>query len=100
MPDESESLDKVAAELVLRGFIYYSCLFQIRKFFTKDINPKYLVDEKGHKTAVVRNIKDYQNLMEFIEDLEDAYDPVKAEKKARVSLPTKNSARNGSSREL
>ncbi len=51
------------------------------------IKPKYLVDEKGHKTAIVMNIKDYQNLMEFIEDLEDAYDLVKAEKKASGFTP-------------
>jgi len=46
------------------------------------IKPKYLIDEKGRKTAVVINLKDYNNLLEFIEDLEDANDLLKAEKTA------------------
>lgn len=46
------------------------------------IKPKYLIDEKGHKTAVVINLKDYNNLIEFIEDMEDANDILRAEKKA------------------
>lgn len=47
------------------------------------IKPKYLVDEKGHKTAVVIRLKDYENLMEFVEDLEDANDLMNAERKAK-----------------
>lgn len=46
------------------------------------IKPRYLTDEKGHKTAVVINLKDYNNLLEFIEDMEDANDLLRAEKKA------------------
>jgi hypothetical protein len=36
---------------------------------------------------VVIDIKDYQNLMEFIENLEDACDLLKAEKKATNFSP-------------
>ncbi len=46
------------------------------------VKPKYLIDKKGRKTDVVINLKDYENLLEFIEDLEDANDLLKAEKKA------------------
>lgn len=51
------------------------------------IKPKYLIDEKGHKTAVVLNLKDYNNLLEFIEDMEDANDILRAEKKATGFTP-------------
>ena len=51
------------------------------------IKPKYLIDEKGNKKAVVIDIKDYHNLIEFIEDLEDARDLLKAEKKASGFTP-------------
>lgn len=39
-----------------------------------NIKPKYVVDEKGRKTAVVLSIKDYCALMQRLEDLEDALD--------------------------
>ena len=39
-----------------------------------NIKPKYVVDEKGRKTAVVLSIKDYYALMQRLEDLEDALD--------------------------
>ena len=39
-----------------------------------NIKPKYVVDEKGRKTAVVLLIKDYRALMQRLEDLEDALD--------------------------
>ncbi len=51
------------------------------------IKPKYLIDEKGRKTAVVINLKDYNNLLEFIDDLEDANDLLKAEKTAAGFTP-------------
>ncbi len=35
---------------------------------------KYLVDDKGKKKAVVLDIREYQRLMNRIEDLEDALD--------------------------
>lgn len=51
------------------------------------IKPKYLIDEKGRKTAVVINLKDYNNLLEFIEDIEDANNLLKAEKTATGFTP-------------
>ena len=36
-----------------------------------NINPKYLVNTKGRKTAVVLSMKEYRLLMEHLEDLED-----------------------------
>ncbi len=51
------------------------------------IKPKYIVDEKGHKKAVMINLKDYENLLESIEDLEDANDLLKAEREAAKFIP-------------
>ena len=39
-----------------------------------NINPKYLVNKKGRKTAAVLSMKDYRSLMQRLEDLEDALD--------------------------
>ena len=64
------------------------------------VKTKYLIDEKGRKTAVVINLKDYKNLLEFIEDLEDANDLLKAEKKAIRFTPYENFAKAGLSLEL
>ena len=35
------------------------------------INPQYLVDDKGEKTAAILTIKEFQLLMQRLEDLED-----------------------------
>ena len=37
-----------------------------------NIRPKYLVNEKGRKTAAVLTMKDYRALMQRLQDLEDA----------------------------
>lgn len=34
-------------------------------------NPQYLIDDKGQKTSVLLSIKEYQHLMQCLEDLED-----------------------------
>ena len=39
-----------------------------------NIKPKYLVNDKGRKTAAVLSMKDYRSLMQRLEDLEDALD--------------------------
>jgi len=39
-----------------------------------NIKPKYLVNEKGRKTAAVLSMKDYRLLLQRLEDLEDALD--------------------------
>ena len=35
------------------------------------INPKYIVDDKGKKTAAVLTMKEYDFLIKCLEDLED-----------------------------
>ncbi len=35
------------------------------------INPQYLVDDKGEKTAALLTIKEFQLIMQRLEDLED-----------------------------
>ena len=37
-----------------------------------NIRPKYLVNEKGRKTAAVLTMKEYRALMQRLQDLEDA----------------------------
>ena len=36
-----------------------------------NINPQYLIDHKGEKTAALLSIKEYRLLMQHLEDLED-----------------------------
>lgn len=54
---------------------------------SETVKPKYLVDEKGHKKAVVLSLKEYETIMELIEDLEDANDLLKAEQEATSFTP-------------
>ncbi len=49
--------------------------------------PKYLIDEKGHKKAVVLNLKEYEYIIELIEDLEDTNALLKAEREATSFIP-------------
>ena len=35
------------------------------------INPKYIIDDKGEKTAAVLTMKEYDFLIKCLEDLED-----------------------------
>lgn len=37
----------------------------------RNINPQYLIDDKGQKTSVLLSIQEYQHLMQCLEDLED-----------------------------
>ena len=37
----------------------------------RNINPQYLVNDKGEKTAALLSIKEYQFLIQRLEDLED-----------------------------
>lgn len=36
-----------------------------------NINPQYLFDDKGEKTGAILSIKEYELLMQRLEDLED-----------------------------
>ena len=51
------------------------------------VKPKYLIDEKGHKKAVLLKLKEYDNLIETLEDLEDANDLLRAEREATSFIP-------------
>lgn len=51
------------------------------------IDTKFITDKNGDRKAVVMDMKDYENLMEFIDDLEDAYELFKAEREARKFIP-------------
>ena len=39
-----------------------------------NIKPKYVVNEKGRKTATTLSMEDYRSLMQRLQDLEDALD--------------------------
>jgi hypothetical protein len=46
------------------------------------LKPKFIINGKGKKTSVIVDIKEYENLLEYLEDLEDANDLLKAEREA------------------
>ena len=50
--------------------------------------PQYIMDSKGAKTSVIISLKDYEKILEMIEDLEDIelYDEVKSRNEERISL--------------
>ena len=45
-----------------------------RGTFMLNINPQYLVNHKGEKTAAVLSIQEHRLLMQHLEDLEDILD--------------------------
>jgi hypothetical protein len=51
------------------------------------VREKYLVDEKGRKTAIVLNVREYRRLLERLEDLEDALDLDEARRVSTGSKP-------------
>ncbi len=53
------------------------------------INPQYLVDDKGEKTAASLTIKEFQLIMQRLEDLEDI-----SEMNAAVETETKQNLWN------
>jgi len=50
--------------------------------------PQYITDNKGKKLSVVLSIKEYQKIMEELEELEDIrlYDQAKASKEASMPI--------------
>ncbi len=44
------------------------------------INPKYITDQVGNKISVILSLKEFETMMEMLEDLEDVrlYDQVKS----------------------
>lgn len=51
------------------------------------IKPEYIVNKKGNKKAVVLSLKEYENILELIEDLEDTNDLLRAEREATSFMP-------------
>ena len=51
------------------------------------IKENYIIDDKGKTTKVILSIKDYDRMIEYIEDLEDiaAYDKAKAKKNTKTT---------------
>ncbi len=49
--------------------------------------PRYVLDKKGKKIAVVFDFHEYQSIIEFIEDVEDSRDLLKAELNATDFTP-------------
>jgi PHD/YefM family antitoxin component YafN of YafNO toxin-antitoxin module len=52
-----------------------------------EIYPEYVVNQKGDKKAVILSLKEYDSMMELIEDLEDSNDLLRAEREATSFLP-------------
>jgi hypothetical protein len=52
------------------------------------LHPKYITDKTGNKSAVVLPIKEYEKLIEELEDAEDIrlYDEGKADKSPSIPL--------------
>jgi hypothetical protein len=65
------------------------------------LHPKYITDETGNKSAVILPIKEYDKLMEELEDMEDIrlYDEAKkTDDGSRITLDEymkKRKAKNG-----
>jgi len=62
--------------------LHYAHNHEEKEFFMKttvlnDIKPQYIIDSKGKKTSVVLDLKTFTMM---IEELEDLYDIVQAEK--------------------
>jgi len=53
----------------------------------EDVKPEYIINKKGTKKAVILSLKEYENILELIEDLEDANDLLKAEREAKSFIP-------------
>jgi hypothetical protein len=48
---------------------------------------QYLVDEKGHRTGVVLSLKEYERIIERIEDLEDLRAADEARRRGGKPIP-------------
>lgn len=51
------------------------------------VKPEYIINKKGSKKAVVLSLREYENIVELIEDLEDANDLLRAEREATSFIP-------------
>jgi len=51
------------------------------------LKPRFITDEKGRKTSIILKITGDENLLEYLEDLEDARDLLRAEREAAGFIP-------------
>lgn len=51
------------------------------------VKPEYIINKNGSKKAVVLSLREYENIVELIEDLEDANDLLRAEREATSFIP-------------
>lgn len=51
------------------------------------VKPKFITDVNGRKKEVVLSLKEYEQLMDFLEDIQDSYELLKAEKTAKKFIP-------------
>ena len=51
------------------------------------VREKYVIDERGRKTAVVLDVREYRRLMEHLEAMEDALDLDEARRVSSGSRP-------------
>ncbi len=54
------------------------------------IQEKYITDEAGNTTAVIIDMKDYEKLRHYIEDMEDALDLIKGKDSADGFISLEN----------
>jgi PHD/YefM family antitoxin component YafN of YafNO toxin-antitoxin module len=53
----------------------------------ENVKPEFIVNKKGNKKAVILSLKEYENILELLEDFEDANDLLRAEREATSFIP-------------
>lgn len=53
----------------------------------ENVKPQYIINKKGNKKAVILNLKEYEKLLELLEDFEDTNDLLRAEREATSFIP-------------
>jgi PHD/YefM family antitoxin component YafN of YafNO toxin-antitoxin module len=56
----------------------------------ENVKPEFIVNKKGNKKAVILSLKEYENILELLEDFEDANDLLRAEREATSFIPYDN----------
>jgi hypothetical protein len=54
------------------------------------LKPRFVIDEYGKKSAVLLSIKEYNQVVNALEDLADSSDFAKAQKRSRKLISTKD----------
>jgi len=53
----------------------------------ENVNLEYIINKKGNKKAVILNLKEYEKILELLEDFEDANDLLRAKREATSFIP-------------